>query len=51
MRGAIHSPRVDEKNGGPTKGLAFCGVGYDEPNYFSYVFKRKFGVSLSQYRK
>ena len=25
-------------------------VGYDEPNYFSYVFKRKFGVSPSQYR-
>ncbi|HWS42936.1 MAG TPA: response regulator [Pseudoflavonifractor sp.] len=26
-------------------------AGYDEPNYFSYVFKRKFGVSPSQYRK
>lgn len=26
-------------------------VGYDEPNYFSYVFKKKFGVSPSQYRK
>ena len=25
-------------------------VGYDEPNYFSYVFKRKFKVSPSQYR-
>ncbi len=25
-------------------------VGYEEPNYFSYVFKRKFGVSPSQYR-
>ena len=26
-------------------------VGYDDPNYFSYVFKKKFGVSPSQYRK
>lgn len=26
-------------------------VGYDEPNYFSYVFKKKFGASPSQYRK
>lgn len=26
-------------------------VGYDEPNYFSYVFKKRFGVSPSQYRK
>ena len=26
-------------------------VGYDEPNYFSYVFKRRFGVSPSQFRK
>ena len=25
-------------------------IGYDEPNYFSYVFKRKFGESPSQYR-
>ena len=25
-------------------------VGYDEPNYFSYVFKRRFGVSPSQFR-
>lgn len=25
-------------------------VGYTDPNYFSYVFKRKFGVSPSQYR-
>ncbi len=26
-------------------------VGYTEANYFSYVFKRKFGVSPSKYRK
>lgn len=26
-------------------------VGYADPNYFSYVFKRKFGVSPSRYRK
>ena len=26
-------------------------VGYQEPNYFSYVFKRKFGVSPKKYRK
>lgn len=26
-------------------------VGYAEPNYFSYVFKKKFGVSPSKYRK
>lgn len=26
-------------------------VGYPEANYFSYVFKRKFGVSPSKYRK
>ena len=25
-------------------------VGYPEPNYFSYVFKRQFGVSPSKYR-
>ena len=25
-------------------------VGYADPNYFSYVFKRKFGVSPSKYR-
>lgn len=26
-------------------------VGYSEPNYFSYVFKKKYGVSPSKYRK
>ena len=26
-------------------------VGYDEPNYFSYVFKKRFGISPSQFRK
>ena len=26
-------------------------VGYTDPNYFSYVFKRRFGVSPSRYRK
>ena len=26
-------------------------VGYDEPNYFSYVFKKHFGISPSKYRK
>lgn len=26
-------------------------VGYDEPNYFSYVFKKHFGVSPTKYRK
>ena len=26
-------------------------VGYPEANYFSYVFKKKFGVSPSKYRK
>ena len=25
-------------------------VGYTDPNYFSYVFKKKFGVSPSKYR-
>ena len=25
-------------------------VGYDEPNYFSYVFKKRFGVSPMKYR-
>ena len=25
-------------------------VGYTDPNYFSYVFKRQFGVSPSKYR-
>lgn len=25
-------------------------VGYDEPNYFSYVFKKHFGISPSRYR-
>lgn len=26
-------------------------VGYTEPNYFSYVFKKKYGVAPSRYRK
>ncbi|HOO27621.1 MAG TPA: response regulator, partial [Lachnospiraceae bacterium] len=26
-------------------------VGYEEPNYFSYVFKKQFGVSPSKYRQ
>ncbi|WP_367112900.1 helix-turn-helix domain-containing protein [uncultured Intestinimonas sp.] len=26
-------------------------MGYDEPNYFSYVFKKRFGVTPSQFRK
>lgn len=26
-------------------------VGYLDANYFSYVFKKKFGVSPSKYRK
>jgi two-component system response regulator YesN len=26
-------------------------VGYTEPNYFSYVFKKKYGISPSNYRK
>lgn len=25
-------------------------VGYTEPNYFSYVFKKKYGISPSKYR-
>ena len=25
-------------------------VGYSDPNYFSYVFKKKFGVSPSKYK-
>ena len=25
-------------------------VGYADPNYFSYVFKRKYGISPSRYR-
>ena len=25
-------------------------VGYMEPNYFSYVFKKQYGVSPSKYR-
>ncbi len=25
-------------------------VGYADPNYFSYVFKKKFGVSPSKYK-
>ena len=30
--------------------LVAGSVGYDEPNYFSYVFKKRFGKSPSQYR-
>lgn len=25
-------------------------IGYEDPNYFSYVFKKRFGVSPSKYR-
>lgn len=37
--------------GTPGRGGAGPGAGYDEPNYFSYVFKRRFGVSPPQFRK
>jgi YesN/AraC family two-component response regulator len=26
-------------------------IGYDEPNYFSYVFKKAYGISPSKYRQ
>ena len=26
-------------------------VGYEDPNYFSYVFKKAFGVSPSRFRQ
>ena len=26
-------------------------VGYSDPNYFTYVFKRKYGLTPSKYRK
>ena len=26
-------------------------VGYEEPNYFSYVFKKQYGISPSRYRQ
>ena len=26
-------------------------VGYEEPNYFSYVFKKKMGISPTRFRK
>jgi len=26
-------------------------VGYSEPNYFSYVFKKKYGMAPSKYRR
>lgn len=36
---------TDEKN------YVIAGrVGYADPNYFSYVFKRQFGVSPSKFR-
>ena len=42
----------EEKGGVPWKRAApFFGVGYDEPNYFRYVFKKRFGVSPSRFRK
>ena len=37
--------------GSPGRGGAGPGAGCDEPNYFSYVFKKRFGVSPSQFRK
>ena len=37
--------------GFPGNGGAISGAGYDGPNYFSYVFKKRFGVSPSQFRK
>ena len=36
---------TDEKNY-----IIAKNVGYTDPNYFSYVFKRQFGVSPSKYR-
>ena len=26
-------------------------IGYEEPNYFSYVFKKAYGISPSKYRQ
>ncbi|WP_365932086.1 AraC family transcriptional regulator [uncultured Intestinimonas sp.] len=37
--------------GAPGNGPAVSGAGYDEPNYFSYVFKKRFGVTPSQFRR
>ena len=37
--------------GFPGNGGAVSGAGCDEPHYFSYVFKKRFGVSPSQFRK
>lgn len=30
--------------------LIAAQVGYDEPNYFGYVFKKRFGVSPNKFR-
>ncbi|HJC40154.1 MAG TPA: AraC family transcriptional regulator [Candidatus Intestinimonas pullistercoris] len=45
------SAEEDKFQGFPGNGPAVSGVGYDEPNYFSYVFKKRFGVTPSQFRK
>ena len=45
------SAEEDKCQGFPGNGPAVSGVGYDEPNYFSYVFKKRFGVTPSQFRK
>ncbi|WP_365932081.1 AraC family transcriptional regulator [uncultured Intestinimonas sp.] len=49
--GGIHFRRGCKIKGAPGNGPAVSGAGCGEPNYFSYVFKKRFGVTPSQFRK
>lgn len=46
MEQALHLLNTTEEKAYIISGI----VGYPEPNYFSYVFKKQFGVSPSKYR-
>ncbi len=47
MEQALHLLNTTEEKSYIIAGM----VGYEEPNYFSYVFKKQYGVSPSKYRQ
>ena len=47
MEQALHLLDTTEEKSYVIAGM----VGYEEPNYFSYVFKKQYGISPSKYRQ